>query len=215
MIADRSDRIGPVADMGRDAMTIIRAVAIGAVVGLVTASGPGVAQAQAPAPQGQAAQPAQAPAPAQQPPAAPIRTEILKFDSWTATCNEFEAPKKRTCAAQLQVLQSGSNQVVLTWVVFINDNKQLVTVLQTPTGVTIAPGVKLRLEKAAERTLPFETCDNGQCTASQVLDNNLLRDMGAASSAQVTVQSINGNQVNFNFAVKGIDKALTHLRGKI
>ncbi len=193
-------------------MVIIRAVVIGAVVGLVTASGPGVAQAQAPAPQGQAAQPAQAPA---QPPAAPIRTEILKFDSWTATCNEFEAPKKRTCAAQLQVQQSGSNQVILTWVVFINDNKQLVTVLQTPTGVTIAPGVKLRLEKAAERTLPFETCDNGQCTASQVLDNNLLRDMGAASTAQVTVQAINGNQVNFNFPVKGIDKALAHLRGKI
>jgi invasion protein IalB len=115
----------------------------------------------------------------------------------------------------LQVQQSGSNQVILTWVVFINDNKQLVTVLQTPTGVTIAAGAKLRLEKAAERTLAFETCDTGQCTATQVIDNNLLRDMGAASTAQVTVQAINGNQVNFNFPIKGIDKALAHLRAKI
>jgi hypothetical protein len=35
-----------------------------------------------------------------------------------------------------------------------------------------------------------------------------------ASNAQVTVQAING-KVNFNFPIKGVDKALAHLRAKI
>lgn len=166
---------------------------------------------------GQPAQPAaQPPATPAAPPPAPIRTEILKFDNWTATCHEFaEGTRKRTCTAQLQVQQSGSNQIIFTWIIFINDSKQLVTLLQTPTGVTIAPGVELKLEKAAKRTIPFETCDNGNCTATQVIDNNLARDMSAATTVQVTVVAVNGNQVNFNFPLKGIDKALTHLRGKI
>jgi len=171
------------------------------------------AQAQPAPPPAQGSAPAQGTAP---PPPAPIRTEILKFDSWTATCHEFaEGARKRACTAQLQVQQSGSNQIIFTWIVFINDSKQLVTLLQTPTGVSIAQGVKVKLEKAAERTIPFETCDTGNCTATQIIDNNMLRDLSAAATVQMTVQAVNGSQVNFNFPIKGIDKALTHLRSKI
>ena len=116
---------------------------------------------------------------------------------------------------QVQVQQTNATRVVLTWTVHINDNKQLVMMIQTPTGVLIAPGVELKLDKAAKRTIPFESCDTGSCTTSQVIDNNLMRDMSAATSVQVTVQAVNGNAINFNFPVKGTDKALTHLRGKI
>jgi invasion protein IalB len=175
---------------------------------------------RAPAPgqftQTQPAQQATPQPPVQSPPPQPVRTEILKFDSWTATCHEFaEGARKRACTAQLQIQQSGSNQIVLTWVVLINDNKQLVSVMQTPTGVAIAPGVELKLEKAAPRKVAYESCDNGQCISTQILDNNLMRDLAAAPNVQVTIQAINGQQVNFNFPIKGIDRALTHLRGKI
>lgn len=172
------------------------------------------------------AQSAQAPAPAAQAPAAtgPVRTEILRFDSWAATCHEFADPaRKRTCNAQMQIQvqqqqqqqQTNLGQVALTWTLFINDNKQLVTVLQTPTGVMIAPGIEITLDKAPKRTIPFESCDTGFCTASQVIDNNLMRDLSAATTVQVTVKAMNGNAVNFNFPVKGTDKALSHLRSKI
>ena len=64
---------------------------------------PPSAAAQAP---GGAAQPtaaaAQAPAPQ-----TPIRTEILNFDNWVVTCNEFaEGAKTRTCAAVLRMVQA-------------------------------------------------------------------------------------------------------------
>lgn len=147
------------------------------------------------------------------PPPSPVRTEIVKFDNWTATCNDFtEGPHRRVCTAQLQVQQTGSNQVVLSWGVFIKDGKELVAALQTPTGVAIAPGVKVKLDKGAERTFAYESCDTGNCTATQVIDNNLLRDINASGNVQITVQAINGNQVNFSFPMKGADKAIAHIR---
>jgi invasion protein IalB len=155
----------------------------------------------------------------QQPPAAaspPVRTEIVRFEGWSVTCNEYaEANRKRHCVAQMQVQPNNANQVVMTWSIAINDNKQFVMAIQTPTGVMIAPGVKLKLEKAAERAVAYESCDTGQCIATQVIDNNLLRDLSAATTAQVTMQANNGSQVNLNFSIKGADKALAHLRSKL
>jgi invasion protein IalB len=169
--------------------------------------GPSVAQAQAqPQPQAQ-------PAP---PPSPPIRTEILRFENWSVTCNEFaEANRKRSCVAQLQVQSSNANQIVMTWAIAINDNKQFVMAMQTPTGVVLAPGVKLKLEKGPDRSVAYESCDTNQCIAKQVVDNNLLADINSSSTAQVTLQAINGNQVNLSFSVKGAEKALAHLRSKL
>ena len=157
------------------------------------------------------AQPQQPPAPSP-----PVRTEIVRFDGWSVTCNEFaEANRKRHCVAQMQVQPNNASQVVMTWSIAINDNKQFVMAIQTPTGVMIAPGVKLKLEKAAERTVAYESCDSGQCIATQVIDGNLLHDLNAAATAQVTMQANNGNQVNLSFSIKGADKALAHLRSRL
>ena len=162
------------------------------------------------------AQPQAQPQPQQPSQSPPVRTEIMRFDGWSVTCNEFaEANRKRHCVAQMQVQPNNASQVVMTWSIAINDTKQFVMAIQTPTGVMIAPGVKLKLEKAAERTVAYESCDTGQCIATQVIDNNLLRDLSAATTAQVTMQANNGNQVNLNFSIKGADKALSHLRSKL
>ena len=174
-----------------------------------------IRNAQSPASRAAQAQPAQPPAKGPAPPPAPvpIRTEINRFDNWVVTCNEFaEGPKKKICSAQIQVMQQGTNQVVLTWTVFVNDSKQFITALQTPTGVSISPGVELQLEKAGKRKLNFDTSDNGRCTASTTKDNTKIREVSAAPSAQVSITAINGSTVQFNLPIKGFDKAYAQLR---
>jgi invasion protein IalB len=167
--------------------------------------GLGITQAQAPA---------QAPAaPANTPAPVPTRTEIINFENWAATCRDFaEGPRKRICSAQLVMQQSGTNQAVLTWIVGLNDNKQLTTVIQIPTGVNIPPGLELRLDKAAPRKIPFETCDPGHCTASAPMDGVFVRDLSAASTAEVVAIAENGRSVQFNVPIKGFEKAYAHLR---
>jgi invasion protein IalB len=165
-------------------------------------------QPQAAQPAAPAAQPAQQPAP----PPAPLRTEINRFDHWTVTCSEFsEGPRKRVCSAQLQVTQQNTNNVVLAWTVGFNNENQIVSVINTPTGVSIAPGVELRLAKATVRKLPFVTCESQRCTASIPMDSNLVRDISAVAAADVVIYAPNGSGVKFNFPLKGFDKAYAEL----
>lgn len=155
----------------------------------------------------------QNPAPAAPPsPPTPYRTEILRFDNWLVTCNEFDAPKKRTCEARLQVVQTNTNQVLLEWTVWLNDDKQVQTRLQTPTGVNIPVGVDLQLEKGPARKLAFESCETGFCRAGMIMDANMVRDLFASATAQVTIQASTGDKARFNFPLQGFDKAYAALR---
>jgi invasion protein IalB len=159
----------------------------------------------------QSAQPQGAVAPAQ--PAAPTRTETFNFDNWSVVCNDYaEGPRKHTCVAVLKVLPSGSNQIILTWTIGLNDNKQYVAVIQAPTGVLIRPGLELHLEKATPRKLEFESCEPSRCTATLVMDNAFMKDAATAANASVGLQSADGKSVQISFAMKGFDKALAQLR---
>lgn len=150
------------------------------------------------------------PQPQQEAPAAkiPIRTEIQRFDGWIVTCNEFEGgPKTRVCSALLRILQQKTNQAVFSWTVELDNKKQMVAIMQTPTGVAIAPGVELRIGKSPARKIPFAACDSGRCVATTPVDANLLREMATSPTAQAVIQGEQGNSVEFNIEMKGFDKA--------
>jgi invasion protein IalB len=168
----------------------------------------GLAGPQAPA-QPQPQPPAQqAPAPRQ-----PFRTEVVRFDNWSVTCLEYaEGVPKKTCAAQVQVQQSGTTQIILVWTVSLNESKQFVSVLQTPTGISIGAGVELQPEKAGKRKLSYESCETSRCTATLTMDAALLREVTAAGTAQVVIYALTGQSVTFSFPIKGFDKASAHLR---
>ncbi len=91
-----------------------------------------------------------------------------------------------------------------------NEN-QIVNVINTPTGVSISPGVELRLGKAAVRKMPFVSCEQQRCTATMPMDNTLARDINAVTTADVVVYAPNGSGVKFNFPLKGFDTAYAEL----
>jgi invasion protein IalB len=142
------------------------------------------------------------------PPQVPTRTEILNFENWAVTCNEFaDGPKAKRCSALLQILQQNTNQIVFTWTVAMDDRRQLVAVMQTPTGVVIPPGVELRVGKLPSQKIPFASCDPGRCIATTTVDANLLREMTTSPTAEAVIQGSQGNTVQFNIQMKGFDRA--------
>jgi invasion protein IalB len=153
--------------------------------------------------------------PAPQAPPMPQRTEILRFDNWTVTCLYFtEGPKKHVCSAglQVQVQQSGNTQTLLAWTIYLNDSNQFVTNLQTPTGISIPPGVRIEFDKKAGRTLPFDSCDTGHCTAISVMDSAFIHDLSGAQSAEIVIHAQNGKNIQFDIPIKGFDKAYAQLK---
>ena len=158
----------------------------------------------------------QAQATAPTPPPTAQRTEFVKFDNWTVTCMDFsEGPKKRTCAAQLLVQKSDTNQTLLAWTVSINDKKQFVTLLQIPTGVLILPGIELQLNGVSKRTIPYESCEAGRCSAAIVMDASMMRDVTAAAKAKIVIHTVNGQSLQFDIPIKGFDKASAQVKSAL
>jgi len=142
------------------------------------------------------------------PPPQPTRTEILNFDNWRVTCQDFAEGKRRhICIAALQLIQSNNNQTILTWTLAAEDDGHWMMVLQVPTGVQLSPGVEVKLAKAATRTIPYASCETNHCTASAALDAGFSRELASSTDAVVTVRALNGNNVQFTIPLKGYDKA--------
>ncbi len=165
----------------------------------------------APAAQPAAAPPGTAAAAAAPPPPIPSRTDILNLEKWVVTCNEFETPKTRACSALLQIAQQNTNQVVFAWTIALDNAKQMVTIMQTPTGVNIPPGIELRVGKVPPHKIPFASCDTGRCVATSPMDANLLKEMTTVPTAEAIIQGSQGNTVQFNIQMKGFDKAYAAL----
>ena len=163
--------------------------------------------AQAAPPQTAAQKPGAATLPSQ-------RTETINYENWILTCREFlDGPKKRNCSIAVAVQKQDTNQIILALTVQPNEQGQMVVSIQTPTGVAIAPGVELKLEKAAPRKLPFDLCEPSRCSASLIVDKNFIREASLAASLAVVIQSSDGRPVNFEFPIKGFDKAYAKMIG--
>ena len=148
-----------------------------------------------------------------EPPRVPRRTEILNFDDWTVTCVEYsEGPSRHDCSATLRLTQKGTNNVVLAWTVGLNEQNKAVTVFQTLTGVAIKPGLELHLGRAAVRKIPYESCFPKHCVASTPIDGAFVRNVSAASTADVVITAATGKTLKFNFPIKGFAKAYAALR---
>lgn len=165
--------------------------------------------------------PAAQPAPAQAPAAAPaqpqpqlVRSETLNLDGWQVNCREYINPVSKSCNAVLQLVQvnqqTSQATTLIAWSLQIEDGK-LASVIQTPTGVNIAPGVELKVGRQ-NRKAAFARCEPQRCDATLAIDDALSREMAAAEKAEAIIVASQGNAVTFNLPLKGYDRALQALR---
>ncbi len=169
---------------------------------------PQPAAPQPAAPQAPPAAPAQAEAPPQ-----PTRVETVRHDGWSLTCQDFaEGRTRRVCRGLIQVGQPNTNQVLLSWILAPGDDGRIVNVIQTLPGVSIGPGIEMKVGKGAARKIAFATCAPTHCTGTLVADDAFLRDAAAAETAEALVVGSNGRAVQFNINAKGLDKVLAALR---
>lgn len=143
---------------------------------------------------------------------APQRIETTVHDSWTVTCRDL-ADKKNACTAVLRVADNQSSSVVLIWAVGKDQSDKLTSVIQTPTGVQIEPGVGLKIGNGADRKLAYATCSPRQCDATLPADAAFVKEVTAGIEATATITLVDGRTAEFKFPLKGSAAALKQVTG--
>jgi len=147
------------------------------------------------------------------PPEGPQRTETIVYDAWTVTCRDTVGAKtKKACSATLQVIDQEHRQVVFVWIIGRTAEGKLMTLLQTPTGVQIQPGVELKVENGAVRKLNYVACEPGRCEASTAMDDSMVKEIVAGTKATATIYATDGRGINFNMQIAGASKAIPALQ---
>jgi invasion protein IalB len=150
--------------------------------------------------------------------AVPSRTEITSMDTWEVTCSYDKDNRKLGCNAVLRVTQPGATatdrtpsspaRVFMVWALSKANDGSVYSSFQTLTGVRVQPGLQLKLDSAAPRTIPFDSCGTSSCVAIAAMDPDFLKQARGVSQIQATVQSVDGKAYTATFAPKGIDRAI-------
>jgi invasion protein IalB len=156
----------------------------------------------------------------------PERTETITYDSWTVQCHDVVgARSKRTCSAMHRVLDKDQRRVLLVWVIGLDKQSRLTSVLKVPTGLVkkaeaqtfvglhVKSGLDLRLGNGPVRHLNYVSCEPQWCDAVGGMDEAFIKDAAAAQTASVVIYTPDEQSVPFQpIALKGIDRALAMLR---
>jgi invasion protein IalB len=143
----------------------------------------------------------------------PEKTETTNFENWILSCREFvEGPKKRTCAMTVSVRKTDTNRTVLSWTIRANDKGQMVSVIETLPGISIVPGIEVKLEKgAAPHKVPIEICEPNWCSGSLPMDKGFIQELATSSKATVVITSSAGQPFTFEFPINGFEKAFAKM----
>lgn len=143
---------------------------------------------------------------AEQPKAAdPVKKTTETIGTWTVICSE--AAEKSRCVAQQQLANTKNKQVVAAALVRLSKEGGAELVLQTPSGVILAPGVTLTVDGEEAGKAPFEICAPRGCEASLLINQDLINKLAKGKSFTVTVQSMRGKSVALEFQLDGFTKA--------
>ena len=152
-----------------------------------------------------------APAPAPSPKV--LRTEVIADDNWTVTCAQTDQPNaKPRCSAVLKITQNQNNvqRVVFTWLMGVQDGKPI-SVLSMPSGVLIGPGVQVKIGAGEARKFNYALCQPDHCEAIVPLDEDIVKELKAAPTTEISVEAVGGSTVKFTANMKGFDQALAEV----
>lgn len=144
---------------------------------------------------------------------------LTKVGAWQLSCPYDENGKRSGCVASLRVTQPSTEGapgveglVVMEWTISKNAQGALESRFAMRTGVMLAPGLRLKFDGSAERTLVFLACDARACVVRLPMDELLVSEAGNAKEVAAAVVGIDRRTYTYTFDPAGIDKVIKLVR---
>lgn len=154
---------------------------------------------------------AQQPAPQAQQPAGKQAGKTEKaFDGWIVSCIEAADKSKRCAMTQSRIIAKTKQLLFALSIARGNDNN-FVSVLTTPTGVSIRDGIRVSVDGADPLQVPYDVCGPRACQARVALDEAFIKRMIDGTKASANFVLANKRMIQPEVDLKGFKAAYAYM----
>lgn len=144
---------------------------------------------------------------------AQTRTERF-FDDWNVLCLERDDGVKQ-CRMTQTLVQNNSKREVFRWVVAMNQEDEMESLLSAPLGVNLRQGIELVLGGDEPVSVPYEVCGRRWCQARMPMSAGMAELLGAGMPVQVTYVNPRGQRLQMEVTARGFREAFNYLQSQL
>lgn len=121
------------------------------------------------------------------------------FGDWAVSCTQIGVSSR--CVLIQTIHRLHSKQRVAAWVVFHNKNKKVTNRIIVPTGLNVADGIQLELNKKRV-TIPYSMCTRRVCQAVFVMDDTIEKALQSEKPIVVHLVTARRRTLKLTFSTK-------------
>lgn len=138
-----------------------------------------------------------------------------KFGNWTAKCEESKGQVQGGCFIfQNLVLREGGQRVLQFAVGYVAATDEPIALLSLPLGISLPPGVTIRIGDGAPTRVIVERCEPNGCRAGLKLKPDLLRQLSEGAQLTVTFHDAERRPIDVPLSLDGFAAGLRSLKEK-
>ncbi len=129
-----------------------------------------------------------------------------EFGDWKVQCTDEETQQ---CHIFQDLLEKESKQRVLHISVGkLQGNEDIATILTLPLGISLPPGIGIRIGDQDPKAIPLQACFTNGCQAAIKLDQESIAAMREQNEAEVYFYNLENKAIAIPVSLRGFSDAL-------
>ena len=135
------------------------------------------------------------------------------FNDWKALCPGKETGDQVSCHIfQNLVAKDGKTRILHIAIGYVKGKKEPAAIITLPLGISLAPGIGLRVDDDQSVRFPFHACFNSGCQAGFPVNDALMDKFKKGSKLFIRVYDLSNQPADIPVSLKGFTAAIEALK---
>lgn len=135
------------------------------------------------------------------------------YQDWTVGCEQTSGAETQSCYIfQNLVLKEGGQRVLHIAVGHLSSNKKPAAIVTFPLGISLPPGVSIRIDAGETTKFGVERCHANGCIGAVALDPAMVDAMKAGKKAHIGFHDTNRREILIPISLSGFTAGYKSLR---
>ena len=135
------------------------------------------------------------------------------FKDWTVGCEQTNGAEIQSCYIfQNLVLKEGGQRILHVAVGQLSSNKKPAAIITFPLGISLPPGVSIRIDEGETRKFGIERCHTNGCIGAVGLDEKIIEELKGGQQAHIGFHDTNRREILIPVSLKGFTAGYKSLR---